>query len=484
MSKIDMDLSAADIETLEIGASNRMGDNSMSILDLSGLDLDDPETWLYVPRPKDQNDVPKLKSTKTIDTRTFTRPKKKYTRLSVNDIEQMLTEGNEMISSFEEPSKPLQFDLSQPTSHNFDSFILSADADSFQNMSPPSLVNSLCSSTFANLMENSFIKNDPVLREIRDKDFTETALLQDIEAPMFQSITESCSSLNSDSPESFVKRVSGRNNIMSDTITIIDSSNDNKNATYCMDNTITTNLNGTYRRTPKHNGTFRKSDFKNNRLSLKESVPERRLSSSEEGSSDLNTLQTKEETKKSSLGSADSLDRMSSLSSSSKGSNKVLSMEDVQVIVEMQERSLMSTPKAPIRTKKLWETNFISPIVASNKEALSDSEDYKPKNLPLKSVPNKIRASYSNISTLKTTALGGSHQNLYRPSNLKTMGTKLKGSYTSLRPISANLPVVPPLNGNGDSTFVKPQIPKASGLPRPTGIPRPASRIPGPRNLK
>lgn len=42
---------------------------------------------------------------------------------------------------------------------------------------------------------------------------------------------------------------------------------------------------------------------------------------------------------RSSLGSADSLDRMSSLSSSSKGSNKVLSLEDVEAIVEMQERS-------------------------------------------------------------------------------------------------------------------------------------------------
>lgn len=109
-----------------------------------------------------------------------------------------------------EPVRPVQFDLSQPTSlHNFDSFLLhNADVDSFQNMSPPSLVNSMCSSTFANLMESSFIKNDPVLREIRDKDFTETAMLQDIEAPMFQSITESCSSLNSDSPESFLKKVS------------------------------------------------------------------------------------------------------------------------------------------------------------------------------------------------------------------------------------------------------------------------------------
>lgn len=53
--------------------------------------------------------APKLKSTKAIDTRTFTRPKKKYTRPSINDIEQMYLsggDGNEMNSSTEEKQSP------------------------------------------------------------------------------------------------------------------------------------------------------------------------------------------------------------------------------------------------------------------------------------------------------------------------------------------------------------------------------------------
>lgn len=40
-----------------------------------------------------------------------------------------------------------------------------------------------------------------------------------------------------------------------------------------------------------------------------------------------------------STGSTDSLDRMSSMSNSSRGSNRILSMADVDAIVEMQEKS-------------------------------------------------------------------------------------------------------------------------------------------------
>lgn len=111
-------------------------------------------------------------------------------------------------SKLETPKKPLNFDLSQPTNSGmFDSILRTAsEIDSFQNMSPPSLVNSMCSSTFTNLMENSYIKNDPVLREIRDTDYSETILLQDGDPPLFQSFTESCSSLNSETPESFLRK--------------------------------------------------------------------------------------------------------------------------------------------------------------------------------------------------------------------------------------------------------------------------------------
>lgn len=115
-----------------------------------------------------------------------------------------------------EMGQPLKFDLSQPTSkHNLDSTIgndfpmISSDMSLLFDMSPPSLLSSL---TFSNIMDSSFIKNDAVLSKIRDKDYTETVLLQDFEAPMFQSISESCSSLNSDTPENFLRKVTRENN--------------------------------------------------------------------------------------------------------------------------------------------------------------------------------------------------------------------------------------------------------------------------------
>lgn len=168
-------------------------------------------------------------SQNSFDSRTFTRPKKRFNRPILEKYQEaiygvtdtiitndMIQENNCDTSSYisklldSEAVKPLSFDLSQPSNtYYFDNMLANInEIDSFQNMSPPSLVNSICSTTFANLMESSFIKNDPVLREIRDTDFTESILLQDSEAPMFQSITESCSSLNSDTPENFLKKVS------------------------------------------------------------------------------------------------------------------------------------------------------------------------------------------------------------------------------------------------------------------------------------
>ncbi|KAL1505584.1 hypothetical protein ABEB36_005115 [Hypothenemus hampei] len=562
-------------------------------------------------------------------------------------------------------TEPLRFDLSQPTSfHNFDSFIgHNSNVEFFQNMSPPSLVNSLCSSTFANLMESSFIKNDPILSEIRDKDYTESVLLQDMEAPMFQSITESCSSINSDTPESFLKKVTRdgtfRRNASEHNITFgkVDnfmgnqrSSNefthstgnahsDVQNATFALNATNLTpqsvcknstgNFNGTYRRILKHNGTFKKSDLKHNQSNIeqcnltnvinhgnlnsiendmnssnkgsledvnstltkpsgdtvilrKDSLEDlkKRLSSSD-GSDDLNRIEDKDtdfeesftemnlnktiEIKRTSLGSTDSLDRMSSLSGSSKGSSKVLSTEDVRTVVDMQKRNMkgfMSTPKVRATKLNIWDNNFISPITGGIvKTTYSDSDlsdEYKsvkssaskvtletwtqpirrnmeyiapPKDIkiktntkslytstgqkPLPALPTHL-TSYQNVA-VKNTVQQGSHQNWNKPvkvgqsanvSNLNTMGTKLKGSYTSLKPISTNLPVVPPIGStfNGTETITrpsamrsntvpttKPNVPilvqggegikpvRASGLPRPTGIPRPSSRIPGPR---
>lgn len=167
------------------------------------------------------------------------------------------------------------------------------------------------------------------------------------------------------------------------------------------------NFNGTYRRTPRSKGTFRKSDIKNATLALNSTfdvtdnnvsnhnttqalIKDCSLKSFEQNNvvlgnltitnedtveemkkqlsetvqiTDLNRLSyclddenirmdatyTEEDLnrginiKRSSLGcstgSADSLDRMSSLSNSSRESNKMLNMADVDAIVEMQERS-------------------------------------------------------------------------------------------------------------------------------------------------
>lgn len=197
---------------------------------------------------------------KIFDSRTFTRSKKRFTRPNVekynegvygigninvsNDLNssvESLINGGNSLSNMPKHSiletKPLSFDLSEPSnSYYFENMLANIrDSDSFQNMSPPSLVNSICSTTFANLMENSLIKNDPVLREIRDTDFTESILLQDSEAPLFQSITESCSSLNSDTPENFLKKVSRSDTFKKKTsffdngkVTEIDLSNTNQ----------------------------------------------------------------------------------------------------------------------------------------------------------------------------------------------------------------------------------------------------------------
>jgi hypothetical protein len=197
----------------------RFRDDENWLCDCSRKSKTDLTKWLYFPDDDSSPDDTKL-ATKSIDTRTFTRPKKRFTRPSIekyneelygSELKELTDSGIQLngYSLDESPSKPLHFDLAQPTaSVYFENILANAPMmDSFQNMSPPSLVNSMCSSTFATLMENSFIKNDPVLREIRDTDFTGSILQQEAE-PMFQSITESYSSLNSDVPENFLKKVS------------------------------------------------------------------------------------------------------------------------------------------------------------------------------------------------------------------------------------------------------------------------------------
>ncbi|CAH1996228.1 unnamed protein product [Acanthoscelides obtectus] len=675
-------------------------DGDSDIIDIDAIHFEDDYTWLCP-----TTDAPKLVSRgvddilhgsiedilnndsdehglclKNIDTRTFTRPKKRFNRPSLEKYTDEVWDNKcdtQRISECApveediEGSKPIAFDLTQPAkSHYFDHILsnnASVNIDSFQNMSPPSLVNSMCSSTFANLMESSFINNDPELRKIRDADYTETVFLQDVEPPTFHSMSESCTSINSDTPEGFLKKaalngtctfnknstqnLSNLADIQIGVTFITESEEVSKNGkgkdslqniTFAK---VENNMDGTYSRTPKKSNTFRKTNLRNttivldatygkpelqtsnedltqtlikdctiksfegtktylnihNGLSRENTIENMKKELSEapvadnnrlsycldddngrvdsgytEGTSDKNTSM-----KRQSIGSADSLDRMSSISTSSRESNRMLSVADVGAMVQMQERCLeqvMSTPKAVLAVpRKLLDTCFISPIVTGGEPAsdsdgssideyrsvkssatsldnygtpkttLSHAQSAEPINTKAKANP---RSAYT-VACPKTVQDGyatwsqESHGNFkdnesdqikpvpmpkptnpkavpssykhsgiqIRPassvSNLKNMAPRLKGSYTSLRPMSANLPVAPPIhtasNHNvaqtvqahgtsnkvptiakvkpviGDHTFAMPQIPKASGLPRPTGIPRPASRIPGPR---
>lgn len=519
--------SDVEVDTIDINSIHFDDDESWLCPSSSENPVLDLDKWLY--KYLDTNYTPlttHIDSQKNVDSRTFTRPKKRFTRPSIERYnEDMYGSSSETITiqtnsrSFiieenSEPTRaiemPVNFDLSLPSnSYYFDKMIAdSGESDSFQNMSPPSLVNSMCSSTFANLMESSFIKNDPILREIRDTDYSETVLLQDSEAPMFQSITESCSSINSDTPENFLKKVSFNGTFKRNTWKDGDRQkhtdttfnkpvelekegdttikNISKNSA-CPNNETWVNPNGTYRRTPKHNGTFKKSDFKKSQNILNttfETEPQQRMNSNtthvlikdcngvenmkkelsdtmdlhtdlnrlsyclendhieleeayEELNGSSNNLRTS--TLSGSAGSADSLDRLSSMSSSSRGSNKMLNMADVDAIVEMQERSLqqvMSTPKISTASKKLWENNFISPITAT--ETISDSDqssndDYK-----------SVRSTISSKASLDQFVIKQQPKSLgYVAAPLDTtIKINQKGSYTTSAP--KPMPVVRP----------------------------------------
>ncbi|XP_044255420.1 uncharacterized protein LOC123005648 [Tribolium madens] len=277
------------------------------IIDSSKFNFSDDENWLCECSSKSNTDTdlqnwlygdgdesaPRDSKLKNIDTRTFTRPKKRFTRPSIekyneelygNDLKELTDSGIQLngCSQDETPTKPLHFDLGQAsTSVYFDNILANAPmVDSFQNMSPPSLVNSMCSSTFANLMENSFIKNDPVLREIRDTDFTVSILQQETE-PMFQSITESCSSLNSDIPEHFLKKVSfEEKNEDEDTIIL--------NTTFAKedlkDHTVTVN--------DILNNTFAKQDLRDQTVTINDTKIEERLEGKQTKNETFNTYQS------------------------------------------------------------------------------------------------------------------------------------------------------------------------------------------------
>lgn len=156
---------------------------------------------------------------KKIDTRTFTRPKRKFNRPSIelytdtfNNIKtnDSLNNVDVQAESFSE-NNPIQletpkFDLTQPINGDpFNEILLnSTGLDSFINMKQPSLVNSMCSSTFSTMMVDSVNQKDDLF-QLKLSNHGEQSLLQDMEQPMFQSFTNSYS-ISSDMQDSFLKK--------------------------------------------------------------------------------------------------------------------------------------------------------------------------------------------------------------------------------------------------------------------------------------
>lgn len=195
-------------------------------------------------------ELSRLSSTQSIDTRTFTRPKKKFTRPSIEQCNEIFNasknsmselevrpheNGAQLTSSLEAP----QFDLTQPVLKNpFDNIFLNCNgADSFINMDPPSLVNSMCSSTFTNPMERSVTKED----EMKSSGYSEQILLQDTEQPIFRSFAESCSSFSSDIYEDFLRKSNHNNFAVREELLKSDGSMDSSK------NTLDETVLGTYK---------------------------------------------------------------------------------------------------------------------------------------------------------------------------------------------------------------------------------------------
>ncbi|KAL3266940.1 hypothetical protein HHI36_011090 [Cryptolaemus montrouzieri] len=614
------------------------------ILDLSQIRFDNDETWLYEPKGcsqlslsasfsiKHQTETSrdaifelshdansKEINLKNINTQTFTRPKKKFIRPSIEKYNQELfgdyNEATNISSSPESPSfldrtftkestppKPLKFDLTHSVnSHYFDKLAANADnEDTFQNMSPPSLVNSMCSSTFTNLMESSFIKNDPVLKQICDTDFTTSILSQGSEpSSLIQSLNFSTNSVDdiltrvsqdetlktmevneflgcemrcSGDTSFIVHRKGSSEDIKTPHIMDFEEYHDASDANFT-ERQNQNHHNGTYRKGNRlSSATFRKTDFnrssmgrnytyeidpkdveeaqnvtctvespkstkgstvkvrsdilmksnsvenmKNNMVVKDSCNNDLTRYDSKDNELELDCMSSKGGSKKSldcSIGSADSLDRMSTLSSSSKGSNKMLNMEEVEAIAEKQEQSLqvMSTPKPNWSNKVLnrimWDHSVISPIITGDIQSDSgdSSDEYKSvkssfsknsvESNPVKQTRSLVslqepsdarklksintltnqgnlckvpaRGSVSNLQKLGASAPKIPQSRVYSAgsinSNLKSMKPSLKGSYTSLRPVNTHLPVAPPINAppqTQNTTYVAPVNPSA-----------------------
>lgn len=359
-----------------------------------------------------ERDYDKMDSKKIIDTRTFTRPKKRISRPSLeqftegyfmhdhsrnlstdcisensskSSVNDFLCENNAQSDSTNSlgnmlnTSGPVHFKLSEPVyNSSFDRILATAKncIDSFQNMSPPSLINSLCSSS---MMDSGYVNPDHVPTICNDVPScvpNETISVNEnddpnatcsIELPKYV-LTEKNNTYTESSPnETFDKKA------MNKTIDVMNSTYSKSpespfNATYQknMNNKTTGfgyhNLSGsnTITRKPKQdklsnslksscpdiNRTFRKGqDYALGETFQKLSDSQPNLSEDLKRTiynQSMELMHPVIETYGSARsGSADSLDeRSSSISNSSKDSGtKIMNIDDLDGLAKMQEQS-------------------------------------------------------------------------------------------------------------------------------------------------
>lgn len=355
----------------------------------------DLTNWLHQDFNTVEDDISELESLNTearkniVDTRTFTRPKKRISRPSL----EQLTEGcysqssskTSITGSYHDVSKlslteessnesyhsdyllsntnsvtgnnvaaPVQFKLSEPVNISFDKILANAgeSLDSFTNMSPPSLMNSLCSSTFTNLMDSGYVNQPEIVPNVND-DLSMRIMQTSINENVDPNVTYSNNSKTFKDDTYELKNQNISNTQLNGTFTLELNSSFQKN---------TTNLSGT-------NTIVKKSKLSNISNSLKASCPDinRTFQKSHDTSLDLTfqklsdsqpnltedlkrtifnqsmELMNPTETYHTARsGSADSLDdRSSSISNSSKDSGtKILNMGDLDNLAKAQELSM------------------------------------------------------------------------------------------------------------------------------------------------
>lgn len=553
------------------------------LISVETMDFSDNERWLYVSESslinpfigdlkqwlyEDFNkidcsnssafilsDTAKIDSRKFIDTRTFTRPKKRINRPSLEQFaDSCYTYGSsrshssdnfhETLSKFgmhslsEDLSNdsipiehnfsettPIHFKVSEPVSNSvFDKILATANdsIDSFQNMSPPSLMDSLCSSTFTTLMDSGYVNQDHVpndnndtfvraqneaiiLNENNDPNVTysneykrrigenigikEVSLNDTFEIKSKnksrEQLNSSLSKLSERDINTFQKNYSNKN---------IDSDIYNLSGTRTITKKLKAgNLTQVFKVScPDINRTYQKNqdctlDLTFQKLSdsqpnLTEDLKRTILNQSMELMHPTETYHSARS------GSADSLDeRSSSISNSSKESgSKIFHMGDLENLARVQEQRLQHAMSTPNHSKKhflLLEGNVISPIPnpTMDEDYLSDSD------LSDTCLSARSRLSKPSSPARSTTNVAVCSKSEINTTCSKTLSTKPE---MIVKPLEINRTMIQPNRVTVPQNFAPPR-PKlrSSGLPRPavyasTGIPRPASKIPGPKSLR